>query len=55
MYATRPLSSPYCFAAARLCRLFGKDDTTKFSIEWVPLIDANCKCYNFELEYYFVE
>lgn len=40
MYPISPLSAPYKFAAAMLCRLFGKVDTTKFSIEWVPLIDA---------------
>lgn len=40
MYPIAPLSAPQNFAAVMLCRLFRKYDTTKFSIEWVPLIDA---------------
>lgn len=40
MYATDSLSSPFCYAAAILCRLFGKPDINKFSSEWLPLVDA---------------
>src|ERR1700733_9791101 len=40
MYRTGSLTSPYCFAAAMLCRLFGMPDINKFSSEWLPLIDA---------------
>ena len=40
MYAIKPLSSPYCFAAAMLCRLFRKLDINKFSSEWLPLLDV---------------
>lgn len=40
MYPIAPLSTPHNFVAAMTCRLFGKADTTKFSIEWVPLIDV---------------
>ena len=40
MYATGSLASPYCFAVAMLCRLFGKPDINKFSSEWLPLLDA---------------
>ena len=31
MYATGSLCSPFCFATAMLCRLFGKPDSNKFS------------------------
>ena len=40
MYSTGSLTSPYCFAAAMLCRIFSKPDINKFSPEWLPLIDA---------------
>ena len=40
MYSTGSLTSPYCFAAAMLCRLFGMPDINKFLSEWLPLIDA---------------
>ena len=40
MYSTGSLTSPYCFAAAMLCRLFGMPDINKFSSEWLPLIDV---------------
>lgn len=40
MYATGSLASPYCFSTAMLCRLFGKPDINKFSLEWLPLLDA---------------
>lgn len=40
MYSNGSLTSPYCFAAAMLCRLFGKPDINKFSSEWLPLLDA---------------
>jgi len=40
MYNTGSLTSPYCFAAAMLCRIFGMADINKFSSEWLPLLDA---------------
>ena len=40
MYSIGSLTSPYCFAATMLCRLFGKPDINKFSSEWLPLLDA---------------
>lgn len=40
MYTTTSICPPYSFAAAMLCRLFGRPDSTKFSPEWLPLIDA---------------
>ena len=40
MYSTGSLTSPYYFAAAMLCRIFGMPDINKFSWEWLPLLDA---------------
>lgn len=40
MYPIAFLSAPHNFIAAMMCRLFGKANSTKFSIEWIPLIDA---------------
>lgn len=40
MYAIGSLSSPYCFAAAMLSRLFENPDINRFSSEWLPLLDA---------------
>jgi len=40
MYSIGSLTSPYCFAAAMICRLFGKPDINKFSPEWLPLLNA---------------
>ena len=40
MYLIAQLPAPHFFIAAMMCRLFVKLDTTKFSIEWIPLIDT---------------
>ena len=50
MYPIAQLPSPHCFVAVMLCRFFSRLDTTKFSIEWVPLIDAvvNSSIMNWE-------
>ena len=40
MYSMTTISPPYSFEAAMLCGLFGKPDSTKFSQEWMSLIDA---------------
>ena len=40
MYATGSLCSIFCFATTMLCRLFGKPDITKFSLEQLPLEDV---------------
>jgi len=40
MYAIASLENSYNYAAAMLCRLSGLPNNTKFSIEWIPLIDA---------------
>ena len=40
MYSMESLASPYCYAAAIMCRLFGNDNSARFSIQMVPLIHA---------------
>lgn len=40
MYSISSLASPYSYIATMMCRLFDYADTTKFSIEWVPIIDV---------------
>ena len=38
MYSVESLSPPYYYAAAMMCQLFGNDNSTRFSIQMVPLI-----------------
>ena len=45
MYSTASLVSPYYYVAAMMCRLFGSPNTSKFSIEWVPLMQATSESY----------
>jgi len=40
MYLVDSLSPPYCYAAAMMCRLFGNNNSARFSIQMVPLILA---------------
>jgi len=40
VYSVDSLASPYCYAGAMMCRLFGVHDYSKFSIEMVPLMEA---------------
>ena len=40
MYTTWSVYPSHSFAAAMLCRLFGRPNSTKFSAEWLSLIDA---------------
>lgn len=40
MYPVASLVNPHNYASSMLCRLYGLLNNTKFSIEWVPLIDA---------------
>jgi len=40
MYPIASFTNPYNFAASMLCRLYGLSDNSKFSINWVPLIEA---------------
>ena len=40
MYPIASLANPHNYATSMLCRLYGLPNNTKFSIEWVPLIDA---------------
>jgi len=48
MYYVDSLASPYCYAATMMCRLFGSPNSTKFSIEMVPLIEAALKSYGMD-------
>lgn len=50
MYPIEQLPSPYCYGNGMLCIFFPKQDTTRFSIDWVPLIDAifNSSIMNWE-------
>lgn len=40
MYTTASICPPYSFFAAMLCRLFGRLDSTKLSLDWLSLIEA---------------
>lgn len=40
MYIITSLENPYNYEADMLCRLYGLPNNSKFSIEWIPLIDA---------------
>ena len=40
VYPIASLANLYNFAAAMLCRLYDLVDNTKFSINWLPLIDS---------------
>ena len=40
MYFVDSLLPPYCYAATMMCRLFGNDNSARFSIQMVPLILA---------------
>ena len=40
MYSVDSLASPYCYDATMMCRLFGSSNSTKFSIDMVPLIEV---------------
>lgn len=48
MYSTTSISPPHIFATTMLWIMFGKPDSTKFSLKWLPLIDAsvNAKIMN---------
>ncbi|MCY6488238.1 hypothetical protein, partial [Actinobacillus pleuropneumoniae] len=41
-YFVDSLCSPYCYAGAMMCRIWGLHDSTKFSIEMVPLMEVAC-------------
>ena len=40
MYSITSISPPRSFATTMMCRLIGRPDSTKFYMEWLPLIDA---------------
>lgn len=46
MYVIASLENPYNYASTMLCRLYGLPNNTKFSIKWIPWIDA---CVNFNI------
>ena len=55
MYPIASLANPYNFAASMLCRLYGLPDNTKFSINWVPLIDSCVNSHIMNWETIFFE
>ena len=42
MYSVDSLCSPYCYAGIMMCRLWGLHDSSNFTIEMVPLMEAAC-------------
>lgn len=48
MYTITPLVAPYSYIAAMMCRIFGYADTTRFSVEWVPLIDVTVNYFTMD-------
>lgn len=40
MHYIASLANRYNYASAILCRLYGLPNNSKFSIEWIPIIDA---------------
>lgn len=48
MYSIDSLASPYC-ASALMCRLFGVHNSSKFSIDMVPLMEA--KVHNYIMDW----
>ena len=45
MYAIPSLANPYSYAIAMLCKLYGFPNNSKFSIGWIPLIDASANSH----------
>ena len=45
MYSTNSLVSTYYYIFAMMSRIFSQPDTTKFSVEWVPLMEAFTNYY----------
>lgn len=41
-YSGDSLASPYCYTGIMMCRLWGLHDSTNFTIEMVPLMEAAC-------------
>ena len=40
MYSISSIIGLHCYISSMMCRLFGYPNITKFSVEWVPLIDV---------------
>ena len=55
MYPISPLSVPHSYVAMMMCRLFEKADSTKFSMEWILLIDAVVNATIMNWSYIFSE
>lgn len=45
MYSTKSLASPYHYVYVMMSRLFGQPTTTKFSVEWVLLMEEIAHYY----------
>jgi len=41
-YSVDSLSSPYCYVGVMMCRIWGLHDSSNFTIEMVPLMEAAC-------------
>ena len=48
MYSTESLASPYCYIYAMMSRLYGQSDITRFSVKWVPLMEATKYAYGMD-------
>lgn len=44
-YSVDSLASPYCYARAMMCRIWGLHNSSKFDIEMVPLMEAATSSY----------
>ena len=49
-YSVDSLASPYCYAGAMMCRMWGIHDSAKFTIEMVPLMEAIINSYVIDWE-----
>lgn len=50
MYSVDFLASPYYYAGAMICSLFGVSNSIRFSIEMVPLMEAVVNSYIMDWE-----
>ena len=41
-YSVDSLCSPYCYAGVMMCRIWGMHDSSNFTLEMVPLMEAAC-------------
>lgn len=52
-YSIDSLASPYCYARAMMCRLWGQHDSAKFTIDMVLLMEATINGYVMDWENIF--